>query len=420
MNQRRRRVAAASAAAFVLALVGLALMPAFAASTPSAPSGLAVAPGDGSVTVSFDGSASAGSSPILYYRVSIVEKGTGTGRYVDGTGSPITIGGLTNGVEYTVKVKARNSSGFGSSSKPVPAFVPVPDRAGALGSTTETPQPTDPLQPTDAPSPPATSPPASDSPSTTERTPADGAASPGQILDLHTWRLGLPTDSEGGTSGKSLEVKQPRLLTFTDGDFFANSAGDGVVFRAGVDGATTSGSKYPRSELRELTPEGEPAAWSAETGTHTMTISGSVDHLPMNKPQVVAAQIHTAHGSDALELMATGYCTEKYCGPYRNTPKGTVQLVTKENGDQSHGLVDPQYALGTRYTVSVEVAAGRRVTITYRNLASGYTSTRSFTIESTDTLYFKAGCYTQSNLSRDSSSAFGQTTVNAVTVKHTS
>lgn len=400
MTQRRIRIAAASAAAVLLALVGIALMPAFAAGTPSAPGSVVAVPGDGSVTVSFVGSASAGSTPILYYRVSVTEKGTGAGRYVDGAGGPITVGGLTNGVEYTVKVKARNSNGFGSSSRPIPAFVPSPSTgstAGSDGSTTGS----------------ATgSPPGA--------TPEDGATSPGKILDLHAWRLGLPTDSSGGTNGKSLEVKQPQLLTFTDGDFFANGAGDGVVFRAGVGGATTSGSRYPRSELRELTSDGRPAAWDADTGTHAMTITGSVDHLPGDKPQVVAAQIHTTHGSDALELMATGFCPKSYCGPYRTTPRGTVQLVTKENGDQSHGVVDPRYALGSRYTVAVEVTAGRRGTITYRNLASGYTSTRSFTIESSDTLYFKAGCYTQSNLSRDPASAFGQTTINALTVKHTS
>jgi Alginate lyase/Fibronectin type III domain len=411
-KQRRVRGAAIGAVALALVLIKISSAPAYASGTPSAPSNVVAVAGNGSVSVSFTSSSSAGTSSILYYRVSIFENGKDTAYHADGTTSPITVKGLTNGVAYTAKVKARNGSGFGSSSTRTPPFVP-----GADGS--DTPGPTTTTSTTATIPPSTTTPPAS---TETTSTGADGGGQllPGEVLDLHDWRLGLPTDSKGGTKGTSRQIKQPRLLTYTDKNFFVNPTADGVVFTAGVGGATTPGSKYPRSELREITPSGALAAWSVASGIHTMTITGSIDHLPVNKPQVVAAQIH---GEDTFTfiLMASGYCSATTCGDprYANIAKGTVQLVTKENGDRSSAVVDPDYALGTRYTVTIQVAAGGATTITYRNLASGYTSTRSFTMTSTEGQYFKAGCYTQSDLKRDSPSAFGQTTINALTVTHT-
>ena len=227
-------------------------------------------------------------------------------------------------------------------------------------------------------------------------------------------------DSKGGTRGESALVRQPKLLTYGDRSFAVNAAGDGVVFTAGVGGATTENSRYARSELRELSASGSLAAWSATTGTHTMTVTGSVDHLPVNKPQVSAAQIHGS--SDVpLIVMATGYC-DTYChhdSRTRAIPPGTVRLVTKENNDSSSVVLDPDYALGSRYTLTIE-AQGGVATLTYANLASGVTSTRSSPITSRQGLYFKAGCYTLSNLTSDAVSAYGQTTVYALSVTHTS
>src|SRR4051812_5525942 len=85
--------------------------------TRGAPTGLVAVAGDGSVRVWFNGASSAGASQIRYYRVSIFLQGEDTEFHADGTTSPITVRGLTNGVAYTAKVKARNSSGFGTSSK---------------------------------------------------------------------------------------------------------------------------------------------------------------------------------------------------------------------------------------------------------------------------------------------------------------
>jgi hypothetical protein len=385
------------AVTLVLILAKVGSEAAYAGGSPSAPTGLVAVAGNGSVRVWFTGSSSAGGSPIRYYRVSIFVDGQDTELRTDGTTSPITVYGLANGATYTAKVKARNSSGFGTSSKPTPPFVPAGDgthdRATTTGTTTGT------------------------AAGTTTSAPA--ARVPSAVLDLRRWRLNLPVDSKGGTSGESALVRQPEVLTYTDTSFAVNPAGDGVVFTAGAGGATTENSRYARSELRELSASGSLAAWRAASGTHTMTVLGSVDHLPGNKPQVSAAQIH---GSSDIPLivMATGYCDARcnHDSRTRTIPPGTVRLLTKENDDSSSGVLDPDYALGSRYILTVQVRAGL-ATLTYKNLRSGFVGMRSFRVTSGQGLYFKAGAYTLSNLKTDATSAYGQTTINALSVTHT-
>jgi len=56
------------------------------------------------------------------------------------------------------------------------------------------------------------------------------------------------------------------------------------VFVAECGGVTTKNSPNPRSELREMINGGKnPAAWSCKTGTHTMTYTASVTHLPVTR-----------------------------------------------------------------------------------------------------------------------------------------
>ena len=77
---------------------------------PLAPTAVSVAPGNGSLTVSFSG-ADAQGSPITEYTVRAAigaSEVTATS-----SGSPITITGLFNGSTYTVTVKAQNAAGYG-------------------------------------------------------------------------------------------------------------------------------------------------------------------------------------------------------------------------------------------------------------------------------------------------------------------
>src|SRR5439155_891934 len=106
--------------------------------------------------------------------------------------------------------------------------------------------------------------------STTTTTLTGSTKFPSQVLDLQNWKLTLPIDANG--DGKADEIVQPQLASFIlVPPFSVSDGGTGVVFWANCGGATTSGSGYPRSELREMNG-GTVAAWGTADGhVHTMT-----------------------------------------------------------------------------------------------------------------------------------------------------
>ncbi len=101
------------------------------ADVPAAPGGASGVRGPQKATVSFSAPADNG-SPITGYTVTAHDKtnpGDATdGKTVDGSGSPITVNGLTNGHRYTFTVTATNAVGTGPASDPsdevTPADVP--------------------------------------------------------------------------------------------------------------------------------------------------------------------------------------------------------------------------------------------------------------------------------------------------------
>ena len=223
----------------------------------------------------------------------------------------------------------------------------------------------------------------------TTPSPATSAARPGDVLDLRNWYLTLPT----GAAGDPDTVHQPDLATYNSPHFALNDARDGVVFTAPVDGTTTRNSRYARSELREMNG-GEEAAWSNTSGVHTLVVTQAVTRLPEAKPEAVTAQIHD--GSDDVVQIRL---------------EGQRLLAQYDDGAQQVDL-DPHYALGTRYTVTLTAAEGR-VQVRYNDqppveLPLGGTG-----------WYFKAGAYVQSNTTTgDRPPASAQVVIYALTTTH--
>ena len=221
------------------------------------------------------------------------------------------------------------------------------------------------------------------------------ATLPSQVLDLSSWKLTLPVERDSG--GSPREVLQPELETFSLAPFFrVSDSGDAVVFRAPAGGYTTSGSSYPRSELREMTPDGrELASWSTDEGTHTLLIEQTITSKPVVKPHVVAGQIHDAD-DDVVMIRLEG-----------------ERLFVERGGDEA-GLLDANYVLGTPMTVKL-VARGGRIQVFYNDL----TTPKVDLPVSASGCYFKAGAYTQSNASKgDAPDAAGEVVIKSLSLRH--
>jgi hypothetical protein len=193
---------------------------------------------------------------------------------------------------------------------------------------------------------------------------------PGRLLDLKNWKLTLPT----GQKGKPEEIEGPDLTSFTNDFFRLNDAEDGVVFTANAGGVTTSGSSYPRSELREMNGT-EKAAWDSTAGTHSLEVCQAITKTPSTKPEVVSAQIHDTE-DDVLQIRL----------------EGTTLSVQYDDG-RGEAVLDPDYRLGTPFRVKVDVTA--------EGIAVAYNGEHKTDIKKSGTgWYWKVGAYVQSNPSK--------------------
>ncbi|WP_210586113.1 polysaccharide lyase family 7 protein [Streptomyces sp. GESEQ-35] len=228
--------------------------------------------------------------------------------------------------------------------------------------------------------------------------PAKPAACPAPAAAIglsKAWKLQLPLPT---SSGSPQEVKQPALATYNSSPWFTTkSTCDAILMRAAVNGATTSNSGYPRSELREMTADGSGnASWPSTSGTHTMVFDEAITHLPKEKPHVMAGQIHDSD-SDVTSFRLEG--TSLYITSYNTT---------------HYKLVTSNYQLGTRFQGKF-VAHDGKVDV-YYNGALKATVAAEFSSG-----YFKAGDYTQANCTNSapcSSSNYGEVALYSVKVTH--
>lgn len=217
---------------------------------------------------------------------------------------------------------------------------------------------------------------------------------PGKVLDLSNWKLTLPVDLE--LKGKPTEIRAAKLQTFSRAElFYVDRKRNAVIFRAACGGVPTKGSSYPRCELREMTAGGsKPAAWGTADGSlHVLTIRCAILKTPPVKRHVVCAQIHDAD-DDVLMIRLEG-----------------KKLFIERNklGDV---MLDRNYKLGTPIDLKIQAGGGRIKVWMHGKLKMNWKTGRT-------RCYFKAGCYTQSNLKKgDAASSFGEVAVYRLWVKH--
>lgn len=217
---------------------------------------------------------------------------------------------------------------------------------------------------------------------------------PASILDLAGWKLTLPYNTE--RKGDPDEVVQPELGMFEDPNcFFTSESGDAVIFRAACGGLGTENSSFPRSELREMQTGGKhEIAWSTvDAAMHVMEVEQAITHTPDVKQHVVCAQIHDDE-DDVIMIRL-----EK------------SKLFIERNGADDVPL-DKKYKLGKKFTLRI-VAGGGRIQVWYNDdLKMDWEVSKKG-------CYFKAGCYTQSNVKKgDQPEAFGEVAIYRLQVTH--
>jgi hypothetical protein len=227
---------------------------------------------------------------------------------------------------------------------------------------------------------------------TTSSTSSGSCPYPSQLLDVSDWKLQIPTGDP------TLEVKNPKLATYSSTYFKNDSACKAVRFRAPTNGTTTSGAEYPRSELREM-KGGDAAKWSTTSGTHRMVIDEAVTRLPDGKRQIGVAQIHNGDNDILIVRVEAS------------------ELILKPNG-KSAVVLDSSYQLGERFKIELVASGGY--------IKAYYNGTKVYSLaRKTSTAYFKAGAYTQSNCdteadhgARCGSSNYGEVAIYDLVVTH--
>ena len=205
---------------------------------------------------------------------------------------------------------------------------------------------------------------------------------PSQILDLRFWKINLPAGNR--------QVMQPQLASFHCDAFKVVPA---VQFTAWCGGQPQPGSKYPRSELREMNPDGSAASWSPESGIHVMDLTQRITHLPVVKPQLICGQVHNE--TDYLILVELD-----------------AQRLYVRYKDAIAGVLDSNYQLGSYFDMKIQASQGH-VDVFYNGVHKVHQPMKA------GGCYFKAGCYVQSNTSTgDLPTAFGQVEISRLEISH--
>jgi Ca2+-binding RTX toxin-like protein len=229
-------------------------------------------------------------------------------------------------------------------------------------------------------------------------------------LSPSKWKITLPVDSSGKISGTAVEIKN--LVGYEHSSYFYDAPDKSMVFRAMADGATTSGSKYARTELREMNGS-DRAAWKLSQGG-TMTATLKVDSVPSRSDgepgRLIVGQIH---GADK-ELVRLYYEGGKMY--FMNDQAGPKNTETKFTFKNASGQ-EPNISLGEKFSYMID-AEGSKLTV--KIFADGQEYTSISTINSvwqSDTFYFKAGVYLGVNETQGS--GWGQTSFYGLDFSHT-
>lgn len=212
---------------------------------------------------------------------------------------------------------------------------------------------------------------------------ADDSKPPSANFDLSHWKLTLPVSASGASEGKAAEIQAAELAAgYTHADFFHSGEGGTMVFWCPVTGASTEGSKYCRTELREvIVPDDDDVCWAAP-GSHVLDARCRVSTVPSSQ-KVIIGQIHSYSGK-ARPLIKLQFF------------KGRVEALVKKSPKEGRDLklIFPDVGLGKDFNYQIKLEDGL-LGITVNDDVQSVNVYESDPEWAKQLFYFKAGAYVQ-------------------------
>ncbi|MET3900445.1 hypothetical protein ABIB57_004411 [Devosia sp. UYZn731] len=237
----------------------------------------------------------------------------------------------------------------------------------------------------------------------------DPNALPSSNFDLSNWKLQLPIDAKGLFTGKAAEIKA--LTGYENANYFHTGSDGAVVLAAPVGGATTGGSIYARSELREMSGSA-PAEWKLGQGGH-MQATMQVDSAPRQSDgtygKIVVGQVHGGDGQ--LVRLAWEDGTLFFANDIATDGKKDVHIELLDSAGKQ-----PSVSLNETFSYSIDVIDHKLVVSV---VADDHTYSSTSQINNAwddNSFYFKAGAYLGVNESGGTGG--GQVSLFALAVDH--
>lgn len=212
---------------------------------------------------------------------------------------------------------------------------------------------------------------------------------PSSILDLSHWKLTLPIDAARGITGEAAEVASEQLASGYMSGYFCTDPSGGVRFWAPVNGATTDGSDYPRSELRQmLDPDDDNVNWTPADMLAKLSATLTVSSVPSATQKVVVGQVHGFQTNAYIKLRYQ-YDSASHTGSLAALVNEDPASTSSTNFGSIDGL-----PFGQPFTYSIVV---RQRVFTIRVNDQVLTSFHVHYGWLHEPMYFKAGSYDQAS-----------------------
>lgn len=233
-------------------------------------------------------------------------------------------------------------------------------------------------------------------------------STPGTILGISTTgnKFSVQVAPTGAADIETHSLDEIAAGYTADPYFVTTPANNAVQFWARVDAPPTSGTTYSRSELRENNADGSNAGWNANAGTHEMSGTTKITHLPPTKPEAVIAQVHNG-ASDRIAIRT-------------QLVSGTIRLRLRINGSSVTPDLASPYAVGTEFSWKIRIVDGA-ISVFYNDMVTPvYTAPAGTLVATTgvNTWYFKAGLYNQSDTTTDVGTEYGSAELRSLGVQH--